>query len=184
MGRTGMERRKRLNLRIKRDLQVWILKRTVFSMIIGMIIGFIILYFFSHRELGETYWQAHITIRRVSDLLVPVMVAAGIAGFLGSLLLLIFFPQKIAGPVYRLERDFVGHLQEGDLTFRFRLRKDDPFQTLPQAINRAVESLQARVREVARGVEAARKALEEGKVEEARGELKRVEEFLKNNLKF
>ncbi|MBX6422052.1 methyl-accepting chemotaxis protein [Thermosulfurimonas sp. F29] len=178
------ERRRRLNLRIKRDLQVWILKRTVFSMVAGMIIGFIILYFFSHRELGETYWQAHITIKRVSDLLVPVMVAAGLAGFLGSLVLLVFFPQKIAGPIYRLERDFCNHLKEGDLTFRFSLRRDDPFQTLPQAINEAVGTLRERVREVARRADAARRALEEGRSEEALRELRGLEEFMRTHLKF
>ncbi len=178
------ERRQRLNLKVKRDLQIWILKRTIFSILVGMIIGFLILYFFSQRELGETYWQAHITIKRVSDLLVPVIVVAGIAGFIGSLVLLIFFPQKIAGPIYRLERDFCNHLKEGDLTFKFHLRRDDPFQTLPEAINEAVGALRERVRVIARRAEAARKALEEGKNEEALRELKELEKFMAERLKF
>ncbi len=178
------ERRRRLNLKVKKDLQIWILKRTIFSIIIGMFIGFIILYLFSHRELGETYWQAHITIRRVSDLLVPVMLVAGAAGFLGSLVLLILFPQKIAGPIYRLERDFCNHLKQGDLTFKFRLRREDPFHTLPEAINEAVGALREKIVVIHQKVEAAKKAIEAGKTEEVRKELQELENFMTKNLKF
>ncbi len=177
-------KRKKLNLKVKRDLQFWILKRTLIPTLLGIAVGLFILYVFSYRELEESFYRAHLTIRRVSDLLLPVIILSGLTSFLASLVLIIFFPQKIAGPIYRLERDLCGHLKDGDLTFVFRLRRDDPFQTLPKAINEAVASIREKVRNAYLQLEEARRLLEEGKVEEAKSALEAVSEFVKKELKF
>ncbi len=137
-------KRKKLNLQVKRRFQMWLLVRILGTVLVSSLVAAVILYFYSNREVGQSFYEAHITIRRVSDLLVPVIIAGSIVSLISGALLAIFLPQKIAGPVYRMEEDLKA-IQDGDLDKQIRLREGDPLQGLAETINQTIASLKKRL---------------------------------------
>jgi len=137
-------KRKKLNLQVKRSFQMWLLARIMGTVLLSSVVAAIILYFYSNREVGQSFYEAHITIRRVSDLLIPVIIAGSIVSLISGAFLALFLPQKIAGPVYRMEQDLKA-VQDGDLEKEVKLREGDPMQGLAETINKTLNSLKARL---------------------------------------
>jgi methyl-accepting chemotaxis protein len=137
----GMKiKRKKLNLKVKTRFQIWLLFRVFGSVLLSSIVAGIILYYYSHQEIGENFFNAHLEIRRVSDLLIPVLIAGSFASLVTGSLLALFIPQKIAGPIFRMEED-LKEIQAGNLKKRIRLRKEDPLQELAATINTTIAFL-------------------------------------------
>ncbi len=173
-----MKKRKKLNLQVKRDLQMWILSRMFFILAISISVALLILYYFSHREIGESFYKAHLTIRHVSDLLLPVILASGGICLLAGLAFALFFPQKIAGPVYRLEQD-LKEVSRGNFQKIFRLRRTDRFQSLAEAANEALSKVRYEFRSLKEGLHQAQEALKEGHPEKAQKIMAQLEDQLK-----
>ncbi|AEH45658.1 putative methyl-accepting chemotaxis sensory transducer [Thermodesulfatator indicus DSM 15286] len=130
-----MHRRKKLNLKIKWELQKWLLTRILLAIFVSVSVALLILYFFSHKEIGESFYKAHFTIKYVSDLLLPIILLSGVICLAIGIFLAIFLPQKIAGPIYRVEEDLKYIRVNKDFTKKISLRKDDQFKSLAQEIN-------------------------------------------------
>ncbi len=130
--------RKRLNLTIKKQLQKWLLIRISGIILISSVVAALVLYFYARQEISSSFWEAHIKIRRVSDLLLPVLLAGTGVSALAGFILAIFLPQKIVGPIFRIEQD-LQVVREGDLTQKIRLRENDIFLELADEINRTTD---------------------------------------------
>lgn len=126
-----------------------------------------VLYFYARQEVGESFYSAHVTIRRVSDLLLPVILAGAGVSLLSGILMAIFIPQKIAGPIYRIEEE-LRQLGDGDLTVQIRLRQGDILMDFADTVNNSVEQLRGRVKGVQDGL------AKEETAEAARQELARL----------
>jgi methyl-accepting chemotaxis protein len=140
-------RRKKLNLAVKREFQMWLLVRILGVVIFSTMVAVFILYFFSRKEISSSFYTAHIQIRRVSDLLFPVMTAGALVSLLSGLILALFLPQKLAGPIYRIQKS-LETIRDGDLTEHIELRKNDPFSDLADSVNQTAAGLRARIREI------------------------------------
>jgi len=136
--------RKFLNLKVKHRLQIWLIVR------IGGIIGLtsiasvLILYGYAHHETVNSFYDAHIKIRRLSELLIPVVLAGGAISIIGGSLLAIFLPQKIAGPLYHIEKVML-QIEQGDLSKRIKLRTKDTLHSFSHQINRAIADIDSNV---------------------------------------
>ncbi|MEW6218286.1 MAG: methyl-accepting chemotaxis protein [Thermodesulfobacteriota bacterium] len=174
-------KRKKLNLNVKRQFQVWLLVRILGTIILSSLVAALILYFYARHETAASFYEAHLKIRRVSDLLLPVVIAGSLVSLLGGALLAIFLPQKIAGPMYRIEQDLQA-VQRGDLTVQVRLREHDTMKDLAATINATLASLRDGLREVRNGESAAAQALEQEDLNRARQALaacrERLERFM------
>jgi len=140
-------KRKRLNLAVKRELQLWLLDRIVGVVMVSSIVAVLILYFYSRREISSSFYSAHIQVRRVSDLLLPVMAAGGFVSLLSGVLLALFLPQNIAGPVYRVQKG-LEVIKDGDLTAQIVLRSNDVLKDLADSVNETTADLRARIQDV------------------------------------
>ena len=136
-------KRKKLNLKVKRDFQIWLLVRILGTIMISSIIAALILYFYASREVGDSFYQAHVEIRRVSDLIG----VGSLVSFLSGLAIAVFLPQKIAGPIFRIEND-LKVIEQGDLTKQIKLRSKDIMQDLSNSINTTVGSLRAKFQDI------------------------------------
>lgn len=132
--------RKRLNLQVKRHLQIWLMIRIGGIIILTSIISALILYSYAHYETINSFYDAHIKLRRLSDLLIPVVLAGSFVSLLGGALVAIFLPQKLAGPLFRVEKDF-NTVKNGDLTIRIRLRNNDSLLSFAERLNGAIDHL-------------------------------------------
>ena len=137
-------KRKKLNLKVKTQFQRWLLVRILGTVILSSVVAAIILYFYASQEIGESFYDAHIKIRRVSDLLLPVIIAGSFVSLLSGTLLALFLPQKIAGPVFRIEED-LKEIQAGNLKKEIRLRQGDPLKELAQVINATISFLCSKI---------------------------------------
>src|SRR6056297_3859872 len=75
-------KRKKLNLTVKREFQIWLLLRIIGVIVISTLVAVVILYFYSRQEISASFYSAHIQIRRVSDLLLPVIAAGAFISLL------------------------------------------------------------------------------------------------------
>lgn len=140
-------KRKNLNLSVKRQFQVWLLIRILGVVILSALAAVFILYVYSRQEISGSFYTAHIKIRRVSDLLLPVMAAGAIVSLLSGMALALFLPQKIAGPLFRIEEDLKA-IREGDLTRQIKLRENDALMDLAASVNGTMTDIRARIGEV------------------------------------
>jgi len=140
-------KRKKLNLGVKREFQIWLLIRIGGVVIVSALAAILLLYFYSRQEISSTFYSAHIQLRRVSDLLLPVMAAGALVSLLSGLALALFLPQKLAGPVYRVQKG-LERVKEGDLTEHIALRENDTLMDLAASVNEATAGLHARIQEI------------------------------------
>ncbi len=137
-------KRKILNMRVKMDLQAWMLARMASALLVCAVLSGIILYYYASQRIDDSFYDVHLQLENLSDLLLTIIVSGGILSFLAALVVVIFLPQKIAGPVFRMEED-LKLIREGDLSKRIKLRKNDPMQDLAAAINFTVSVLAERI---------------------------------------
>ncbi len=116
------------------------------------VIAAIVLYFYSRQEIGESFYTAHITVRRVSDLLLPVILAGSAVSLISGMLLAVFLPQKIAGPLYRIEQE-LDRLGKGDLTVQIILRKDDTLKDFASVVNLNIDELHDKIKDIKTGLD-------------------------------
>lgn len=146
-------KRKKLNLTVNKYFQRWLLIRILGVTLLCSFIAALILYFYARSEITSSFFEAHLKIRRVSDLLVPVVIAGSLVSLISGILLSLFLPQKIAGPMYRIEQD-LKPIQQGDLTAMITLRDGDILKELAQEINNTTAASRDRVQQIKDGLEA------------------------------
>lgn len=137
-------KRKKLNLSVKREFQMWLLARIFGVICVSAVVAVLVLYLYSRQEISSTFYSAHIQLRRVSDLLFPVMASGACVSLLSGVLLALFLPQKIAGPIYRVQK-VLDVIKTGDLCETVILRKNDIFMDLADSVNVSTASLREKV---------------------------------------
>ncbi len=137
-------KRKKLNLQVKRQFQLWLLVRVLITVLISSMVAAFILYLYARQEVTGSFYDAHIKIRRVSDLLLPVVLAGSFISLMSGALIALFLPQKIAGPLFRIEKG-MKDIQDGDLQQVIHIRTADPLQGLVKNINSALDMLRSKI---------------------------------------
>lgn len=145
-------KRKKLNLAVKNEFQRWLLVRIFGVVLLSSLIASLILYFYARQEIGASFYEAHIKIRRVSDLLWPVVLTGSAVSLVSGMLLAIFLPQKIAGPIFRMEKDMEA-LRGGDLTTEVTLRHGDILRDFAANMNDTIQTLRTKIARIQKGCE-------------------------------
>src|SRR3989338_593088 len=138
-------RRSVINFSIKKQMQFMLLIRVMLIVLVSTVIIAAFFYFYSNQEIGQSFRHFHIQARNFLDFLLPAIVIAFIIGIVIAFSIAIFFPHKIAGPLYRMEREIKEKVAEGDLTVRFSTRKGDEVGELAEALNIMIEKLKLRL---------------------------------------
>lgn len=146
----GYRNRKKLNLGVKQEFQRWLLLKVLFAVVISALIAACVLYFYARQEVVGSFFDAHVKLRRVSELLLPVVVAGSMVSLLAGGLLALFLPQKIAGPIFQIERG-LKLIKNGDLTFSIQLRSDDTLQDFAETVNQTIGAVRGRVQDLKDG---------------------------------
>ncbi len=95
--------------------------------------------------LWQTVAQEFAVPELIADVLVPALQKANTVllialplAFLLMLILSVFVSHKIAGPIYRTEKD-LDEILKGDYSRRIKLREGDDLQELADAINKILD---------------------------------------------
>ena len=141
-------KRKIINFSVKKHLQLRLFVKVLGVAVVGIGIMAAIFYFYSNREINDSYKQFHIHAKNFLDYLLPAVVLSLIAAVIFAIGITMFFPLRIAGPLFRIERDLKEKVSEGDLTVRFKLRPGDEVEDLADSINMSLEKLGARIKSI------------------------------------
>ena len=148
-------KRKLLNLSVEREFQKWLMIRIFGVIILSSVLAAAVLFFYARHETITSFYSAHIKIRRVSDLLLPVILCGSFVSMVAGTFLAFFLPQKIAGPLYRVEKDLQA-VRSGDLTVVIKLREHDTLKSFVAIVNQVIVDLN----QGARGLQADSQALQ------------------------
>jgi len=140
-------KRKKLNFKVKQDFQIWLLMRIMGTSMVTIIVACILLYLYSKGVVDAEYLSFKTDVRRVSEVLLPVLIAASLTSIVCGLLIALFLPQKIAGPLFRIEQDML-QVSEGDLTKSITLRYADILKEHSETINMTVGNIGNMVKDV------------------------------------
>ena len=160
-----IQKRKKLNLKVKQDFQIWLLVRIMGTSFITIIIASILLYLYSRGVVDAEYLSFKTDVRRVSEVLLPVLIAASLTSIVCGLVIALFLPQKIAGPLFRIEQDLL-KVSEGDLTKNITLRSGDIFKEHSETINMTVGNIGNMVKDVKESGNALETKIAEGGIDE------------------
>lgn len=147
------DRRRKINFSVKREMQFRLLFKIITIIFVGVGLMGLIFYLYSNREISHSYRQFHVQAKNFLDYLLPAVVVSLAIAFISSLAITIFFPHKIAGPLFRIERDIKERVAKGDFTVRFKLRKGDEVHDLAEALNSVLESLSIKIGKIKKNVE-------------------------------
>lgn len=126
-----------------------VLDDVIFALVAGLAaIG--ILVWISNREIGDSMWSAHFSIKETRELLNRGAITAGIVTFVAVVIFgfwSMLDAHRIAGPMHRL-KNLLDSIATGDLTHEIQFRRRDEFQDVAQATDQMVEALAARIASV------------------------------------
>ena len=143
----AFHKRKKINLKVKQDFQIWLLLRIMGTSLVTIVVASIILYLYSRGIVDAEYLSFKPDVRKVSEVLLPVLLAASLTSIVAGLLLALFLPQKIAGPIFRIEQDLL-QFRTGDLTKTINLRYADILKELAESVNITVGDIGHMVKDI------------------------------------
>ncbi len=106
-----------------------------------------ILYWLANREIGDSLWSAHLSIKETRELLNKGVVVAGVVTFFAVLLFgfwSMLDAHRIAGPMHRLKL-LLDDIAGGILTHEIRFRKRDEFQDVAASADALVDAYAERL---------------------------------------
>ncbi|MBI5057752.1 MAG: hypothetical protein HZB61_14150 [Nitrospirae bacterium] len=134
-----------LNFSVNRRMQLRIFFNIFLLSVLAAVVMAFVFYLYSDREIGESYRQFHIHAKNFLDFLLPAVGMSLFFTIMLSATIALFFPIRIAGPLFRIERDIREKVSRGDLTVKFQLRKGDEAGDLADAVNNCIEGLRNKV---------------------------------------
>lgn len=138
-------RRSIINYSIKRQFQVRLLITVMVVVFISIGLNGALFYIFSNQEIGSSFKQFHVHAKSFLDLLLPFIAVSLAVGLAAALAITLFLPHRIAGPLFRMERDIKDRVGEGDFTVRFSVRKGDELADLAESLNTMEAKLKSRL---------------------------------------
>ena len=179
------KRKKFFNLSIKRGLQFRMLVKIWVIVLASLLVTTAIFYFYSDINVGNSYRLFHVKANNFLDFLFPVLIAGFSASLILGVVAALFFPHSFAGPLYRIEKEFI-EIGKGDLKKEIRLRKGDEVHDLADSINVMVSNLRNQIKPISDMSGEIRELIEQSDSEgppETLGKIKVVNEKLQQALK-
>lgn len=142
-----------------------------------------ILYYLSNREIGDSLWSAHLSLKETRELLEKGVIVAGVVTFFAVLLFgfwSMLDAHRIAGPIHRL-KILLDEVAGGKLTHEIQFRRRDEFHELAASADALVESYRAKIEEmkaIAESLDSAVQALPVEKRDEVHRHLKELQDKL------
>lgn len=140
------ERRK--NYYIKKEFQRNFILKFCSLVVIGALISGAIIYIKSVSTVTTTFENSRLAIKSTADFILPAILMSSfiviILTGLATIAITLFTSHKIAGPLYRIEKD-AEEIASGNLNTRFHLRGGDEIKALAAKLDDMAQSLRLKV---------------------------------------
>jgi methyl-accepting chemotaxis protein len=142
---------KRRQYFIKKEFQFKFILRFCLLILAGVIVSTILLLFFSQDTLTSSFQHSRLVIENTSKAILPALIytnliTLGLVSF-ATIIVTLFVSHKIAGPLFRLEKE-LKEIGEGDLTKKVRLRDKDQLTSMAESLNKMTHSLHDNILEI------------------------------------
>lgn len=147
---------KRRQYFIKKDFQFKFILKFCLIILIGIILSTGLLFLFSQGTLTSSFQQSRLVIKNTSLAILPAVIYTNLITLglitLATIVVTLFVSHKIAGPLFRFEKD-LKEIEKGDLTKSIKLRKKDQTTDLADSLNKMTAGLHEKVLDIRTGVE-------------------------------
>jgi len=143
-----ISRDRRRNYYIDKQFQRNFILKFCGLIVMGSAISSLIIYAMSRATVTTAFENSRLTIKSTADFILPtIALSSGISVLLISLaaiIITLLTSHRIAGPLYRLNKD-VEQLTSGDLKTTFNLRATDEIKPLAESLNIMAQALRERI---------------------------------------
>ncbi len=139
-----MKTERRTHYFIKRKFQSIFIIKFCALVLLGSLISTGIIYYITKGTVTTSFENLRLVIKSTADYILPaVLIATGIVAIvisIATIFLTLYTSHKIAGPLYRIEKE-LEKLEEGDLTVSIKLRSGDEIQYLAEKLNASISNI-------------------------------------------
>jgi len=154
---------------IKKDYQLKFILKFCLIILAGSIISTGVLFLFSQGTLTSSFEHSRLIIRNTGIAIMPAVILTNIITLIlisiAAVVVVLFISHKIAGPMFRFEKD-LKEIGEGDLTKTIFLRNKDQLTKMAESLNIMTASLHGKVLVIQTEVEGLLESVSEEKVSE------------------
>ena len=147
---------KRRQFFIKKEFQFRFILRFCLLILFGGILSTGLILYFSQGNLTSLFSNSRLVVTDTAFFILPAVLYSNLFTTvmisLSIIAVTLFVSHKIAGPLFRLEKD-INVIAEGDLTHTVNLRKGDQLRELSVDINEMTKRLNTKVTAIQAGVE-------------------------------
>jgi methyl-accepting chemotaxis protein len=133
---------------IRKDYQFKFILKFCLIVLAGSIISTAILFFFAQGTLTSSFEHSRLVIRNTATAIMPAVILTNVITLIvitfATIVVVLFISHKIAGPMFRFEKD-LKDIGQGDLTKKVSLRKKDQFTNLGDSLNIMTATLHEKV---------------------------------------
>ena len=155
MSQHGLSYRRR-NYFVKKGFQSNFILKFCLIVLIGAILSTGLLFLFSQGTLTSSFQQSKLVIKNTSLAILPAVIYTNLITLglitLATIAVTLFVSHKIAGPLFRFEKE-LKEIREGDLTGNIMLRRKDQITDMADGLNKMTASLHGKVLDIRTGVE-------------------------------
>ena len=139
---------KRKKYFIKKGYQFRFILRFCVLILLGAIISTGLLLLFSKASLTSTFNQSRLVIENTARAIFPAVLLTNLITLglisLATILVLLFLSHKLAGPLFRFEKE-IKEIATGDLSKQISLRKNDQIKEMAESLNLMTTSLRRKL---------------------------------------
>jgi methyl-accepting chemotaxis protein len=147
---------RRRNYYIKKKFQRNFIMKFCFLVALGSVISGLIIYAMSRATVTTSFENSRLIIKSTADFILPAVMLSGAVVILltglATIAITLLTSHKIAGPLYRLEKD-VDEVARGNLRMAFKLRQGDEIKALAASLNNMVRELKVRAADIKNAAE-------------------------------
>ena len=144
-------RNRRRNYFIKKKFQLHFIIKFCLLVITGTIASGVIIYMMSRSTVTTVFENSRLVIKSTAEFILPAVLLSSIVVTvvigLATIFITLFTSHRIAGPLYRIEKD-VGEVASGNLKKSFNLRQTDEIKPLAEALNEMAKNLKSEMEKI------------------------------------
>jgi len=133
---------------IQKEYQTKFILKLSALILAGTVISTVLILYFSQDTLTSSYVNSRLEVKSTSAAILPaVMLTNAITVtviFIAAVVVILFISHKIAGPMYRFEKE-IKKIDEGDISGTISLRDKDQFEKLAQSLDGMVAGLRQKI---------------------------------------
>ena len=133
---------------VKKDYQLKFILKFCLVILAGSIISTLLLLLFSEGTLTSSFEHSRLVVKNTAIAIIPAVILTNIITLaivsLIAIVVVLFISHKIAGPMFRFEKE-LKDIGQGNLTKTIKLRERDQFTTLAESLNLMTAGLRERV---------------------------------------